>query len=99
MKCKKCIEHLNTLGDADFDISDLESTKVPNIQEKFGLKLSKTLQKQHLHFPPHKVRLVEQLVGQPKLILAKAKAYQGDWAGAEPILMDIINNGPFESNG
>jgi len=40
--------------------------------------------------------LVERQSWAAKAYLAKAKIYQSDWAGAEPILMDIINNGPFE---
>ena len=83
------------VGDADFDISDLESTKVPNTG-KIWAQIEQDFSDAASALPATQGQVGRATSWAAKAYLAKAKVYQGDWAGAEPILMDIINNGPFE---
>jgi hypothetical protein len=83
------------VGDADFDISDLESTKVPNTG-KIWAQIEQDFTEAASALPATQGQVGRATSWAAKAYLAKAKVYQGDWAGAEPILMDIINNGPFE---
>ena len=82
------------VSDADFDISDLESTKVPNTG-KIWAQIEQDFSDAASALPATQGEVGRATSWAAKAYLAKAKIYQGDWAGAEPILMDIINNGPF----
>jgi len=83
------------VGDADFDLNDLESTKVPNTG-KIWAQIEQDFSDAASALPATQSQVGRATSWAAKAYLAKAKIYQGDWSGAEPILMDIINNGPFE---
>jgi hypothetical protein len=83
------------VGDADFDLNDLESTKVPN-SGKIWAQIEQDFSDAASALPATQSQVGRATSWAAKAYLAKAKIYQGDWSGAEPILMDIINNGPFE---
>jgi hypothetical protein len=83
------------VGDADFDLNDLESTKIPNTG-KIWAQIEQDFSDAASALPATQSEVGRATSWAAKAYLAKAKIYQSDWAGAEPILMDIINNGPFE---
>jgi hypothetical protein len=82
------------VGESDFSLDDLDASKVPNT-EKIWAQIEKDFSDAAAVLPDTHSEVGRATSWAAKAYLAKAKIYQSDWAGAEPILMDIINNGPF----
>ena len=83
------------VGSENFSFDDLESSKVPNTG-KIWSQIEQDFSDAASALPATQSQIGRATSWAAKAYLAKAKIYQSDWAGAEPILMDIINNGPFE---
>ena len=83
------------VGEENFSLDDLEASKVPNTG-KIWAQIEQDFSDAASALPASQSEVGRATSWAAKAYLAKAKVYQGDWAGAEPILMDIINNGPFE---
>lgn len=83
------------VGDANFSLDDLDASKVPN-SGKIWSQIEQDFSDAASGLPATQSEVGRASSWAAKAYLAKAKIYQSDWAGAEPILMDIINNGPFE---
>ena len=82
------------VSEANFSLDDLEASKVPNTG-KIWAQIEQDFSDAASALPATQSEVGRATSWAAKAYLAKAKIYQGDWAGAEPILMDIINNGPF----
>ena len=82
------------VSEANFSLDDLEASKVPNTG-KIWSQIEQDFSDAASALPATQSQVGRATSWAAKAYLAKAKIYQGDWAGAEPILMDIINNGPF----
>jgi hypothetical protein len=82
------------VSEANFSLDDLEASKVPNTG-KIWSQIEQDFSDAASALPATQSEVGRATSWAAKAYLAKAKIYQGDWAGAEPILMDIINNGPF----
>lgn len=82
------------VSEANFSLDDLEASKVPNTG-KIWSQIEQDFSDAASALPATQSQKGRATSWAAKAYLAKAKIYQGDWAGAEPILMDIINNGPF----
>lgn len=83
------------VGEANFSLDDLEASKVPNTG-KIWAQIEQDFADAASALPTQQSQVGRATQWAAKAYLAKAKIFQGDWGGAEPILMDIINNGPFE---
>ena len=83
------------VGTENFSLDDLDSSKVPNTG-KIWSQIEQDFSDAASALPATQGQIGRATSWAAKAYLAKAKIYQSDWAGAEPILMDIINNGPFE---
>ena len=91
------------ISDADFVLSDLESTKVPNDREIWPL-IEADFEAAAAVLPATQGEVGRPTSWAAKAFLAKAKIYQGFANGApntakmgeaKVILDDIVNNGPF----
>ena len=83
------------VGSENFSLDDLDASKVPNTG-KIWSQIEQDFSDAASALPATQGQIGRATSWAAKAYLAKAKIYQSDWAGAEPILMDIINNGPFE---
>ncbi len=83
------------VGTENFSLDDLDASKVPN-SGKIWAQIEQDFADAAAALPATQVQVGRASKWAAKAYLAKAKIYQSDWSGAEPILMDIINNGPFE---
>ncbi len=83
------------VSEANFDLGNLYASKVPNTG-KIWAGIEQDFSDAAAALPATQSEVGRATSWAAKAYLAKAKIYQSDWAGAEPILMDIINNGPFE---
>ena len=83
------------VGSENFSLDNLEASKVPNTG-KIWSQIEQDFSDAASALPATQGQIGRATSWAAKAYLAKAKIYQSDWAGAEPILMDIINNGPFE---
>lgn len=83
------------VGSENFSLDNLEASKVPN-SGKIWSQIEQDFSDAASALPATQGQIGRATSWAAKAYLAKAKIYQSDWAGAEPILMDIINNGPFE---
>src|SRR6056300_136089 len=83
------------VGSENFSLDDLEASKVPNTG-KIWAQIEQDFSDAAAVLPATHSEVGRATSWAAKAYLAKAKIFQSDWAGAEPILMDIINNGPFE---
>jgi len=83
------------VGEENFSLDDLEASKVPNTG-KIWAQIEQDFSDAAAALPATHSEVGRATSWAAKAYLAKAKIFQSDWAGAEPILMDIINNGPFE---
>ena len=83
------------VGEENFSLEDLEASKVPNTG-KIWAQIEQDFTDAAAALPATHSEVGRATSWAAKAYLAKAKIFQSDWAGAEPILMDIINNGPFE---
>ena len=83
------------VGTENFSLDDLDSSKVPN-SGKIWSQIEQDFSDAAAALPAVQAQVGRASSWAAKAYLAKAKIFQSDWAGAEPILMDIINNGPFE---
>jgi len=82
------------VGEANFSLEDLDASKVPNTG-KIWTQIEQDFSDAAAALPSTQSEIGRASSWAAKAYLAKAKIYQGDWSGAEPILDDIINNGPF----
>ena len=83
------------VGSENFSLDDLDASKVPN-SGKIWAQIEQDFADAAAALPATQGQVGRASKWAAKAYLAKAKIYQSDWSGAEPILMDIINNGPFE---
>ena len=83
------------VGSENFSLDNLDASKVPNTG-KIWSQIEQDFSDAASALPATQGQIGRATSWAAKAYLAKAKIYQSDWAGAEPILMDIINNGPFE---
>ena len=83
------------VGSENFSLDDLDASKVPNTG-KIWAQIEQDFADAAAALPATQGQVGRASKWAAKAYLAKAKIYQSDWSGAEPILMDIINNGPFE---
>jgi len=83
------------VGTENFSLDDLDASKVPN-SGKIWAQIEQDFADAAAALPATQGQVGRASKWAAKAYLAKAKIYQSDWSGAEPILMDIINNGPFE---
>ena len=83
------------VGSENFSLEDLDASKVPN-SGKIWAQIEQDFADAAAALPATQGQVGRASKWAAKAYLAKAKIYQSDWSGAEPILMDIINNGPFE---
>ena len=83
------------VGSENFSLDDLDASKVPNTG-KIWDQIEQDFSDAAAALPAVQAQVGRASSWAAKAYLAKAKIFQGDWSGAEPILMDIINNGPFE---
>jgi len=83
------------VGSENFSLDNLDASKVPN-SGKIWSQIEQDFSDAASALPATQGQIGRATSWAAKAYLAKAKIYQSDWAGAEPILMDIINNGPFE---
>ncbi len=83
------------VGSANFSLDNLDASKVPN-SGKIWAQIEQDFSDAASALPNTQGEVGRASSWAAKAYLAKAKIYQSDWAGAEPILMDIINNGPYE---
>jgi len=83
------------VGSENFSLDNLYASKVPNTG-KIWSQIEQDFSDAASALPATQGQIGRATSWAAKAYLAKAKIYQSDWAGAEPILMDIINNGPFE---
>ena len=83
------------VGTENFSLDDLDASKVPN-SGKIWAQIEQDFADAAAALPATQGQVGRATSWAAKAYLAKAKIYQSDWSGAEPILMDIINNGPFE---
>ena len=83
------------VGSENFSLDDLDASKVPN-SGKIWAQIEQDFADAAAALPATQGQVGRASKWAAKAYLAKAKIYQSDWSGAESILMDIINNGPFE---
>ena len=83
------------VGSENFSLDDLDASKVPN-SGKIWAQIEQDFADAAAALPATQGQVGRASKWAAKAYLAKAKIFQSDWSGAEPILMDIINNGPFE---
>ena len=83
------------VGSENFSLEDLDASKVPN-SGKIWAQIEQDFADAAAALPATQGQVGRASKWAAKAYLAKAKIYQSDWSGAESILMDIINNGPFE---
>ena len=83
------------VGSENFSLDNLDASKVPNTG-KIWSQIEQDFSDAASALPATQGQIGRATSWAAKAYLAKAKIYQSDWAGAESILMDIINNGPFE---
>ena len=83
------------VGSENFSLDDLDASKVPNTG-KIWAQIEQDFADAAAALPATQGQVGRASKWAAKAYLAKAKIFQSDWSGAEPILMDIINNGPFE---
>jgi hypothetical protein len=82
------------VGEENFSLEDLDASKVPNSGQIWA-QIEQDFSDAAGALPSTQTEVGRASSWAAKAYLAKAKVYQGDWSGAEPILDDIINNGPF----
>ena len=82
------------VGKENFSLEDLDASKVPNSGQIWA-QIEQDFSDAAGALPSTQTEVGRASSWAAKAYLAKAKVYQGDWSGAEPILDDIINNGPF----
>ncbi|MDG1023611.1 MAG: RagB/SusD family nutrient uptake outer membrane protein [Flavobacteriaceae bacterium] len=83
------------VGSENFSLDNLDASKVPNTG-KIWSQIEQDFSDAAAALPAVQSQVGRATSWAAKAYLAKAKIFQSDWAGAESILMDIINNGPFE---
>ena len=83
------------VGSENFSLDDLDASKVPN-SGKIWAQIEQDFADAAAALPATQGQVGRASKWAAKAYFAKAKIFQSDWSGAEPILMDIINNGPFE---
>ena len=82
------------VGSENFSLDDLDASKVPN-SGKIWAQIEQDFADAAAALPATQGQVGRASKWAAKAYLAKAKIFRSDWSGAEPILLDIINNGPF----
>lgn len=97
LEVQKHFRNPKYIDDEIFDLTDLESTKVPNSGPIWN-KIESDFRAAAAALPDVQSNVGRATSWAAKAFLAKTLMYQGvsKYADAQPILEDIVQNGPFE---